>query len=162
MSADPSFSGVSRRALLSTLAVAPVLPGFEFTTAAQAQLPVQLPRAQTQLPESAGFSFAACVLAIQGGPAGPCKFLRRNVRPRHAGERCCRAGAEGCEDDLRSCHQKRRHQDHHAVRFSQRSYDIVSRPRLGHRGVSRGLEADSGVNTTMFRLQGGDWWREKL
>ena len=55
-----SLSTVSRRALLSGLAGAPLLPALGRPASAQAQLPVQPPQPNTQLPENSGFSFAAC------------------------------------------------------------------------------------------------------
>jgi hypothetical protein len=41
---------------------------------------------------------------------------------------------EGCENDLRSGHQ-RTHQGHHALYEQDRSDDVDGRQRLGHRGL---------------------------
>ena len=111
MKQNSSSSGIDRRAVLSTLAAVPALSGTFLPTTT---------RAATGAADG-GFSFAACgdtrpmmYLPQNDGQAGPYKLfvemfgLVMPEKDRGSG------GEAGCEDDLRSGHQ-RAHPDHHAV-----------------------------------------------
>jgi hypothetical protein len=163
MSRNTSLSGVSRRALLSTLAAAPVLPGLSLPAAAQAQLPVQPPRAQTELPEKTGFSFAAC------GDTRPMMYLPyKEGQPDLANFFVEMFGLIMPEKVAAALVQK----DVKMI-FDPVTKDLiriimpfVSASEVMTLSVDQGWVTEAsvedlkllpGVNTTMFRLQGGDW-----